>query len=324
MLRTIDEVNALLAQGKRLHVAGDAAVLARVAPGDWIGGSIPYFLTADGGRVDRERLFVTELPPEVGHIDIDFVSAGELTDIASKAPEHGFTLIVVPAMSDVHTRYAIDAHDLPGMFDSPVIGWIAGVHLDELGKAKPLVVNGRTGEAATDRLVALRAHGSPRVTPRIGIINLFTQGTGDRFCFPTTGFSARNCQINGQNASLYDYAKAHQLDPRRPLVANLSGEMINVSFQAVDDTTRTVHFYAPVLAGVEYRQAAPLDDYRASLLAQVAAKPVTPVFSCNCILNYLYADLAGDKALSITGPATFGEIAYVLLNQTLVYLELAQ
>jgi len=50
---------------------------------------------------------------------------------------------------------------------------------------------------------------------------------------------------------------------------------------------------------------------------------VTPVFSCNCILNYLYADLAGDKALSITGPATFGEIAYVLLNQTLVYLELA-
>jgi hypothetical protein len=103
----------------------------------------------------------------------------------------------------------------------------------------------------------------------------------------------------------------------------MSGEMINVSFQGIDDATRSVRFYAPVLAGAEYRQAAALDDYRGSLLAHVAAHPVTPVFSCNCILNYLYADLAGDKALSINGPATFGEIAYVLLNQTLVYLELA-
>lgn len=104
----------------------------------------------------------------------------------------------------------------------------------------------------------------------------------------------------------------------------MSGEMINVSFQAIDDATRSLRFYAPVLAGVEYRQAAPLDDYRASLLSHITATPITPAFSCNCILNYLYADLAGDKALTIHGPATFGEIAYVLLNQTLVYLELAR
>ena len=111
---------------------------------------------------------------------------------------------------------------------------------------------------------------------------------------------------------------------RLPLVADLSGEMINVSFQSVDDASRSVRFYAPVLAGIEYRQAAPLDDYHDALLAHVAANPVTPAFSCNCILNYLYAGLAGDRPLSITGPATFGEIAYVLLNQTLVYLELIE
>jgi hypothetical protein len=68
-----------------------------------------------------------------------------------------------------------------------------------------------------------------------------------------------------------------------------------------------------VLAGIEYRQAAPLDDCHDALLAHVAANPVTPVFSCNCILNYLYAGLAGARPLSITGPATFGEIAYGLL-----------
>jgi hypothetical protein len=324
MLQTVEAANRLIAQGKRLHVAGDAAALAGLARGDWIGGTIPYFLTAEGGRVDRERVFVTELPAEVGEVEISFVAPDRLADIPAAAPAHGFSLIVVPGMSDAHVKYAVGAHDLPGIFEAPVIGWIAGVHLDDLGKVQPMVFNGQTGETATDCIIALRAHVSNRVTPRIGIINLFRQGDGDRFVFAETGFAAERCRINGEDASFYEYAKTRQVDPRRPLVADLSGEMINVSFQAIDDATRSVKFYAPVLAGVEYRQAAPLDDYRGALLAHVAAHPVAPVFSCNCILNYLYADLAGDKALSITGPATFGEIAYVLLNQTLVYLELAR
>jgi hypothetical protein len=44
------------------------------------------------------------------------------------------------------------------------------------------------------------------------------------------------------------------------------------------------------------------------------------IFSCNCILNYLYADLEGKKTADFTGPITFGEIAYQLLNQTLAYI----
>ncbi len=324
MLRTVDEANRLIAQGRRLHVAGDASALARLTRGNWMGGTIPYFLTADGGRVERERVFVTELPPEVTDIDIGFVAPDRLSDIPDAAPSHGFCLIALPAGSDAHAKYAIGAHDLPGLFDTPVIGWVTGVHLDDLGQEKPLVFNGQTGEAANDRIVVLRARVVDQVMPRIGIINLFSQGSGDRFVFAETGFAAQECRVNGEAASFYDYATASRLDTRRPLVADLSGELINVSFQAIDDTARTVRFYAPVLAGVEYRQAASLDDYRGSLLEHVAAHPVTPAFSCNCILNYLYAGLADDRALAITGPATFGEIAYVLLNQTLVYLELAR
>lgn len=324
MLHTVDAVNRLIAQGRRLHVAGDAAALARLARGNWIGGTIPYFLTAEGGRVDRERVFVTELPPEVGELGISFVAPDRLAEIPAGAPKRGFSLIVVPGMSEAHVKYAIGAHDLPGLFETPVIGWVAGVHLDDLGRVQPQVFNGRTGEAAGDRIVVLRAEVAGGASPRIGIVNVFRQGSGDRFVFSETGFAAADCRINGERASFYEYATARQLDPRRPLVADMSGEMINVSFQAIDDDARAVRFYAPVLAGLEYRQAAPLDDYRGALLAHVAKKPVTPAFSCNCILNFLYADLAGDKALAITGPATFGEIAYVLLNQTLVYLELAR
>jgi hypothetical protein len=98
--------------------------------------------------------------------------------------------------------------------------------------------------------------------------------------------------------------------------------MINVSFQALDEAARRVRFYAPVLTGVEYRQAAPVGDYRSGLSAFLANHRVAPVFSCNCVLNYLYAGLQGGQPIAIGGPATFGEIAYVLLNQTLVYLQI--
>ena len=45
------------------------------------------------------------------------------------------------------------------------------------------------------------------------------------------------------------------------------------------------------------------------------------VFSCNCVLNYLFSNLENKKTGAFVGPVTFGEIAYQLLNQTLVYLE---
>ncbi len=51
---------------------------------------------------------------------------------------------------------------------------------------------------------------------------------------------------------------------------------------------------------------------------------VAPVLSCNCILNYQYGELEGRKIPPFTGPVTFGEVAYQLLNQTLVYVEITE
>ena len=322
MLYTIDAANALISRGTPLHIAGDETALRRLQRGNWIGGTIPYFLTAEGGRAERDRVFVTALPPEVDGVAIDFLAADQIEALPGGAPAHGFSLAIVPAGSHAHVRFAMEAHDLPGLFKSPLIGWVSGVHLDELGRRSAKVVNGRSGEMADDRIGVLRATLPEHLGARIGIINLFQQGSGDRLRFPETGFAADTCWVNDAATSFYDYVTANKLDPKLPLVADLSGEMINVSFQAVDDAARQVRFYAPVLKGVEYRQAAPLGDYRAALRQRVAEDPVVPVFSCNCILNYLYGELADGPALSITGPATFGEIAYVLLNQTLVYLEL--
>jgi len=96
--------------------------------------------------------------------------------------------------------------------------------------------------------------------------------------------------------------------------------MINVSIQHIDAEAGTVDFYAPVFPHVDYRLAAPIADYVAGFSAQLHADEPAPAFSCNCVLNYFYAGLEGRSTAPLTGPMTFGEIAYMLLNQTAVYL----
>ncbi len=319
-LYTVSEVNALIGAGKRLHIAGDELALAKLNKGTWIGGTIPYFLTPEGGVMDRQRLFVTELPSCVTETKISLVSSDRLASIPEEAPDNGFSLVILPAMSDIHAAYALNAGNLPGIYNKPVIGWIAGVHLSEIGAVKPKVVNGMTGEMAEDRLAVLHATLPSGKLASIGIVNVFEQGKGDSFVFGKTGFSGGNCLINGESGNFFDYAKQRNIDLRFPLVANYSGEMINVSFQALDEPTRSVKFYAPVLEGMEYRQAEPVGDYRTKFTERMEELNISPAFSCNCILNYLYGNLEGEQQIPIGGPATFGEVAYVLLNQTMVYL----
>jgi hypothetical protein len=99
--------------------------------------------------------------------------------------------------------------------------------------------------------------------------------------------------------------------------------LVNISFQSVE-AGGEVRFYAPVFSGIRYKHAKAISDYAASFGVQLRNNRIegqNVVFSCNCILNYLYSGLEGRKTEPFVGPATFGEIAYQLLNQTLVYLE---
>ena len=109
------------------------------------------------------------------------------------------------------------------------------------------------------------------------------------------------------------------MDTRVPMIDGPGGS--NVSFQTVDAEGGTVDLYAPVFPGLEYRIAEPISDYL-WLFHSALPRGRRIVFSCNCILNFLYSDLEGKITEGMTGPVTFGEIAYQLLNQTLVYLSI--
>lgn len=321
-LMDLQDTLVAIRSGAYLSIAADEALLRRLPPGNWLAGSIPYFMAQDGGETSRQKLFVTELPTHAGTPQLRWYDAASLHKVALDASAHGLTVLIVPAFSDVHSRFAREAPAFEDMYMKPLVGWIAGVHLDDLGQAAPVVANGQTLVFSHDKALAVHIPLPESIYPRIEILNLFQPGGGDAIRFPSTGFSAQECFVNGQLVNLAQYLAQQGIDTRLPLVADYSGAMVNVSFKAVDAAAGRVDFYAPVFDDVEYRIAEPVPDYARSFAQSLPGDALGARWSCNCILNYLYGGLEGQRTGPITGPMTFGEIAYQLLNQTMVYVNL--
>lgn len=321
-LLTLEEASRNITSGRTLLFAGAERLLEKLPRGNWIGGTIPYFMTDRGGACSTDRVFCTELPPDLPFKGIYAYDSTNLERLYTDAPGSTAAFVLIPGMSQVHFDFALGAPELPQFGMSPLVGWIAGVHLEDLGKRRPRVFSG-LGDSATEQAVVLHTAYDPEFPPVVDIINLFEPGAGPAIQFPENSFEAASCLIDGRETRLSDYISAQEIDCRLPLVANVGGAMVNVSIQNTDRARKRVTFYAPVFAGVEYRFASPLEDYAGVFQETVRQRPVSTVaFSCNCILNYLYSFLEGKKLDRFPGPFTFGEIAYQLLNQTLVALEL--
>lgn len=319
---TPSEAAARISAGDVMVIAGDESLLAALPRGTWIGGTTVYFVTETGGAVVRDRLFCTTIPQAVSATP-RHIAADDLPSIASGYKPDGFTLIMIPAFSQAHSRFAVEGAGYDGLFNQPLLGWITGVHLDEIGKRSPKIVNGQTGALLDEGAVLLHVALPEGSQAALDIINIFSQGDAAdlTFTFPKAGFTATDVVVNGQTVNLARYITEKGIDTRLPLVANYAGALVNVSVQAVDTDTGEVKFYAPVVDGVEYRQATALGNYAAAF-ASVADQKGEGQYSCNCILNYLYGDLEGKRTGQFTGPVTFGEIAYILLNQTLVHMDI--
>lgn len=317
---TVDEASDLIRSGKKLLIAGDESLLRALPKGDWVGGTIPYFMSEDGGVCTHEKLQAFVLPDFVTAATIKLYASKELLRIPGDYKPNGFSYIVIPAFSEAHQKFAKECFSWAGVFDRPLVGWIAGIDLADLGKITPKVFNGRTGEVSDSKAAVMHIDLPANRYAKTNIINLFQQGCGDTITFPSAGFEVRCCFINGQKRGLAEYIRAKKIDIQLPLVASYMGAMVNVSFQSVDTTAGKVALYAPVFPGLEYKIAAPVRNYEEEFQKELERHKVQPLFTCNCILNYLYAHLEGRKTGPIVGPMTFGEIAYVLLNQTLVYL----
>ncbi len=319
------EAADLISQGKTLLVAGDEEILAELPKGNWIGGTIPYFITHEaGGLVSHEKLFVTDISYVVSEVKIKQYDEDSLKNVYLDGPDNGFSVIIIPALSKAHLSFAMDSPTYDNFGAQPLIGWICGVHLNDIGKTDPKVFNGLTKESFVEGALVLQVTLPQDKVVEAGIINLFEQGDGDILTFEQDGFSAKEVLVNGEKRNFAAYVVKNKLDIRLPLVADYYGAMINTSIQGVDDATGEVKLYAPVFKGIQYKHAKPVTNYVEAFQKQLGQSGSISqeqiVFSCNCILNYLYSELDGKKTEPFAGPITFGEIAYQLLNQTLAYL----
>lgn len=319
-LLSIQEANKVLAGSGSYLVAADEKALRQLNRGQWIGGTIPYFMAEKGGTITQDQVFVTEMPAHVKLSGISMLSEKNISQVYSQMPGNGFGVIILPASSPIHLSFAMKAPSFDQFAVHPLVGWISGVHLNELGQSKPLTINGKTGEISETDAVVMYLDLPSNYVCDVGIVNIFKQGNKETLEFLETGFSVKDVLLNGQKRNFADFLIENKIDTKNPLVANYAGAMINASFQSIDEKNKVVHLYAPVFKGTQYKLADSITNYVDNFTKNMPQNTDQIAFSCNCILNFLYSELEGKKTGGITGPITFGEVAYQLLNQTMVYL----
>jgi len=301
-------------------VAGDERLLAQLPRGNWIGGTTPYLMIdPQGGLVTRDLLFVHQLPRDARTAPtISVYDPKTIARITEEAPRNGYTFLLIPAFSDVHLTYGKDAPTYKDLFSHPIVGWITGVNLADLGKNTPKVFNGKTGEAFADKALACHVPLPAGKAVDVGIVNIFERSDGPDIRFETDGFQVIECSVDGTRTNFARWLTENQVDTQLPLIADYSGALINASIQTVDQEAGKVVLYAPVFRNRAYRLAKPVPDYVQAFKSATAGVSRDVIFACNCILNFLYGRLEG-KRVGLPGPFTFGEIAFQLVNQTMVY-----
>ncbi len=322
-LNSVEEVKGLIAEGKTLLLAGDESVMKLLPKGNWIGGTIPYFMGDEGGVVSKDKILVEIMPDENKLESIIAYAPDDLPNIPKGYAENGISFIIVPAYSEVHTLFAKDIMSYEGLFNSPLVGWIAGCHLDDFETQKPKVYNGLTGEVFDDRCIVMHNSLPDEIYAKVDTINIFEddEENGDVIQFSNESAVINECTVNGKPVVFADYLADNNINTQLPIIGDFMGAKLNISIQSINEETKDISTYAPVFKNIDYRFAKPLNNYVDAFTEKLdTIAGIKPVFSCNCILNFLYGELEGKSTGKITGPITFGEIAYMLLNQTMVYV----
>lgn len=321
MFITLEETKKLIEEGKTLHIAADESLLEQLPKGNWIAGTTPYFITDKGGITCKEKLFVDEITCAVD-CKVGVYDKNNIFDVTKDAYPNGMIFLIMPFASEVAVFYSKEAPNSEDLLMTPTVGWISGFDLSTDASAK--VYNGAAGEAYIDKAVALHICLPEDKVASLGIVNIFNINDNDaKIEFAEDTLSVKKCFVNGKEVLFADYIEENKIDTQLPLVADYNSVLVNVSIKTISKENKTVELYAPVFAGKEYRFANPVCDYAESFSTCLKDfKDVKPIFSCNCILNYLYGKLEGQVTPSFAGPVTFGEVAYHLLNQTLVYAEI--
>jgi hypothetical protein len=318
MLFSFDETAKMISSGKLLHIAGTESLLKKLPKGNWIGGSTEYFMVKEGGKITGEEIFVTEM--SCTDFSIKTYSLSNIEHVATDAFSNGFSIIIIPFNTELHKEYARSASGYKEIFMRNIVGWISGLNVNKSDQT-PITVDGTSLSVFTDKAVVLHLRIPDDKIATVNIVNIFEQDKSTPLItFKEEGFIINKCFIDGKETSFADYLLDNKIETQKfPLVGDYSGNGINAGINCIKDGQ--VHLYAPVFSDIEYRMAKSLDDYEKEFNNKIdGIKETNARFSCNCLTNFMQGKLEGKKIHAFEGPVTFGEIAYELVNQTLVYV----
>jgi len=309
-----------ITEGRTLIVAADGPILKTLPKGNWIGGSIPYFMTEEGGALNREQVFVTDLTTEIQDFSIKAYGAQELEQMLDDRPENGFSYLLMPAFQEVQANYALQISQNPKLFDVPTLGWVTGIVWGEA--AQPLVVNGQDGAVYTDQLLALHAQLAAEQYAELSIVNIYEQNDGPKIQFLEDGYQVEDCLIDGEKQNFLSYLQEHQIDMDYPLVGDFGGAQLNTSIYQAEEAATAVSFASPVFQSQIYRFAKTIENRQAAFKAKLPPKTETTLVAYNCVANFMQLGGEENYTAGYHYPFTFGEIAYLVLNQTMVILDI--
>lgn len=322
VLFSVAEVSAMIQSGKRLILSGSNDALAQLPDGEWIGGTTTYFMSSEGGCVDNERIFVNEIPEYALNVKRMSYSLDNINNIYNDAFEHGYTVLILPFQTPVQTKFALEAPTFENFAQRPLAGWVAAIPMEQIANPKPSAVFDGSSQAILDMGVVFHIELPANKVAEVKALSLFKKGDGASIEFIDNGYEATEALIDGKRGSIFDYVVQHMPQQGLPLVADYFGTMINSSIMP-EPNRKCIICGAPVFKGVKYYIAAPVGDYVQEFDAVYAADVnCDRVFSCNCMLNFMYGQLLGRKTGNVVGPITGGEICYQLVNQTLVNIDI--
>ncbi|MDR1601856.1 MAG: hypothetical protein LBS42_05455 [Tannerella sp.] len=307
-LFSTDEVARMIREGLYLILAGDAEALQQLPAGNWIAGATPCYLSSGvPHEIAKGQLYVNQLPEYVTGVEIKTYDADNLKHIFTEGPDNGFTMLLLPFASEILREYALHSFDYENFGLVPLVGWVAGKgNLWEVLKTD-IVMYGPDATAHLNKAVVMHVGLPAGKYAEVHIHSPFKIRPDVTVVFEESTVAPQDALINGERQNLREYMLRHDINFIHPLIVNLAG--INICVTFIYDTEQLTTMTA-LFKGVNY--------YFSELDTQVWEIPQDRIYALCCL--YYVQNPDPERLCQMTGPVTYGEIGYQMVTQSIVYL----
>ncbi|MCR5453698.1 MAG: hypothetical protein K6F33_01765 [Bacteroidales bacterium] len=317
-----EKVIEFIKQGRIMHLCGSEAMLKDLPKGNWVAGMTPYFMD-NVGKICENKIYVDDFSFIAEACEMSILDETNIAEIATRNKySNGFVFVILPIDSQVYYTFANHSLEYDKIYDNPVVGYVSSTRLEDYGKKQPKVAIGSEGVLYGDKAAVMYVKVSDRLRVRAEIMNFDTiDDSTPALKFPKTGFQQRDCLIDGEQGKIANYLEAvkSSIGHYPQLITSQNGALVNRDIKSVDVNTGESVFFSPAYESDVYYIVKPNNDYLATFNRRLGRK--TDVIACMSCTSYF---LQGDfeyRHVDFNGVYTFGEIAYQLLNKTIVTLE---